>query len=61
MAIPDLYKGLERIGNDYAAAFVVTYREAKLEASDPSDIPFSKVQLVHHGSELVRHGISKRK
>src|SRR2546422_2650583 len=61
MAVPTLYKGLGRISNDYGAAFVATYREAKAQASDPSDIPFSKVRLVHHGSELVRHGISKRK
>jgi hypothetical protein len=60
MAIPDLYRELESIGNDYGAAFVATYREAKLQASDPSDIPFSKERLVYHGSQLVRHGISKR-
>src|SRR5438093_10540854 len=61
MAVPKLYKGLDRISNDYGAAFVATYREAKAAAADPTDIPFSKARLVHHGSELVRHGISKRK
>jgi hypothetical protein len=61
MAIPALYKGLDRISNDYGAAFVATYREAKAQASDRSDISFSKTRLVHHGSELVRHGVSKRK
>ena len=61
MAVPSLYRGLERIGNDYGAAFVATYREAKRKASDKSDIPFSKVRLVYHGGQLVRHGISKRK
>lgn len=61
MAVPKLYKGLKSLGNDYGAAFVATYREAKARASDPSDIPFSKTRLVHHGSELVRHGISSRK
>ena len=61
MAVPKLYKGLDRISNDYGAAFVATYREAKAAAADPTDIPFSKERLVYHGSELVRHGISKRK
>jgi hypothetical protein len=61
MAVPALYKGLKRISNDYGAAFVATYREAKLKAMAPDDIPFSKLRLVHHGSELVRHGLSKRK
>ena len=60
MAIPDLYKGLERIGNDYGAAFVATYREAKARASDPTDMPFSKERLVHHGNEILRLGISSR-
>src|SRR5439155_12301074 len=61
MAVPALYKGLDRISNDYGAAFVATYREAKAQATDKSDIPFSKLSLVHHGNELVRYGISKRK
>ena len=61
MAVPDLYKGLKHIANDYGAAFVATYREAKRKASDHSDIPFAKERLVHHGSELVRHGVSRRK
>src|SRR5713101_749267 len=61
MAVPALYKGLSKISNDYGAAFVATYREAKVQSADKSDIPFSKVRLVHHGTELVRHGISKRK
>src|SRR5438309_230526 len=61
MAAPKLYKGLDRISNDYGAAFVATYREAKAQAKDPSFIPFSKVRLVYHGSKLVHYGISKRK
>lgn len=60
MAVPKLYKGLKGVGNDYGAAFVATYREAKAQASDPSDIPFTKTRLVHHGTELVRHKISSR-
>ena len=61
MAVPKLYKGLNRISNDYGAAFVATYREAKAQSKDPSFIPFSKTQLVYHGSKLVHYGISKRK
>jgi hypothetical protein len=61
MAIPELYKGLKQVRNDYGKAFVATYREAKLQANDPADIPFSKARLVHHGGELVRLGISARK
>jgi hypothetical protein len=60
MAIPKLYRGLAEISNDYGAAFVATYREAKAQAPDASDIPFDKDRLVHHGSELVRLGIGKR-
>jgi hypothetical protein len=60
MAIPPLYKGLKRIGTDYGATFVATYREAKAQASDPNDIPFSKEQLVHHGNKLLSLGISSR-
>jgi hypothetical protein len=60
VAAPKLYKGLDRISNDYGAAFVATYREAKAQSKDPSFIPFSKVRLVYHGSKLVHYGISKR-
>lgn len=60
MPVPKLYRGLKQLGNEYAAAFVATYREAKAIAADPSDIPFSKTRLVHHGNELVRHKISDR-
>lgn len=59
--VPALYLGLDALPNEYAAAFVAMYREAKSRASNPSDIPFSKAELVHHGSELVRYGVSKRK
>ncbi|GJL67713.1 MAG: hypothetical protein NPIRA06_03480 [Nitrospirales bacterium] len=58
--VPNLYQGLENIPNQYAAAFIATYREAKEKATDPSYIPFTKTSLVLHGSELVRYGISKR-
>jgi hypothetical protein len=61
MTVPRLYRGLDQISNEYAAAFVATYREAKSQSQNPADIPFSKVRLVHHGSELVRHGVSRRK
>jgi hypothetical protein len=61
MAIPPLYNGLDQVPNDYGKAFVATYREAKLQGTDPADIPFSKVRLVHHSTELVRLGVSKRK
>ena len=61
MAISPLYNGLDQVQNDYGKAFVATYREAKLQATDPADIPFSKARLVHHSTELVRLGVSKRK
>src|SRR5207249_10033140 len=47
--------------NDYGAAFVATYREAKAQASDASDIPFTKDRIVYHGTQLVQQGVSKRK
>ena len=61
MAVPTLYQGLSAVSNDYGAAFVATYREAKALSANPDDIPFSKARLVHHGNELLRFGISKRK
>jgi hypothetical protein len=61
MAVPRLYRGLDQISNVYGAAFVATYREAKSKSPNPAEIPFSKTHLVHHGGELVRLGISRRK
>jgi hypothetical protein len=61
MDIPELYKGLDRISNSYEAAFIATWREARLVASDPSFIPFSKEQIVHHGNKLVEFGLSNRR
>jgi hypothetical protein len=43
MPVPPIYDGLDRLTNEYAAAFLATWREARAQATDPSYIPFTKV------------------
>lgn len=57
MAVPKLYKGLDKIANRYEAAFIAMWRHARVDAQDPQRIEFSKEDIVFHGKKLREIGL----
>ena len=59
--LPKLYQGLDTATNRYGAALVATWREAKARSNSNVLIPFSKEDIVRHGDELRRLGVTQEK
>jgi hypothetical protein len=57
VAVPKLYKGLDKISNRYEAAFIAMWRHAKVDATDPNRIEFSKEDITFHGTKLREYGL----
>lgn len=63
MAKPDrnsMYRGLGGGSNAYETALIATWRAALAASSQKDEVPFSKEDLVNHGDELRRLGITPR-
>lgn len=52
-----LYAGLEHF-NRYEMAILATWRDAVSKAPSLDDVPFTKQQIVEHGSEIRRLGLA---
>jgi hypothetical protein len=55
-----IYRGLGGEGNAYEIALIATWRAALAASKHRDEIPFSKEDLVKHGDELRRLGITPR-
>lgn len=55
-----VYRGLGSISSEYEIALIATWRAARAAARSSDDVPFSKEDLVRHGDEIRRRGITER-
>jgi hypothetical protein len=55
-----VYRGLGSISNEYEIALIATWRAARSAAPSADDVPFSKEDLVRHGDEIRKRGITER-
>jgi len=55
-----VYSGLGSGSNEYEIALVATWRAALASAKRHDEIPFSKEDLVRHGDEIRKRGITSR-
>jgi hypothetical protein len=60
MSNDHVYLGLGSITNEYEIALIATWRAARAAAKSVDNIPFSKEDLVRHGDEIRKRGITDR-